>query len=67
MNMKREIAFLALIAAMIGPAWARAEVTTGTAAKVPAYQTRGATEIADAGSLAPELQGKPYAPEQPAP
>jgi len=65
--MKREIAFLALIAAMIGPAWVRAEVTTGTAAKVPAYQTRGATEIADAGPLAPELQGKPYAPEQPAP
>ena len=50
--MKREIAFLALIAAMIGPVWARAEVTTRTAAKVPAYQARGATEIADAGLLA---------------
>jgi thiol-disulfide isomerase/thioredoxin len=59
MKMKREIAFLALIAVMIGPAWARAEVTTGTAAKVPAYQARGATEIADAGPLAPALQGKP--------
>lgn len=57
--MKREIAFLALIGAMIGPAWARAEVTTGTAAKVPAHQARGATEIADAGPLAPALQGKP--------
>jgi thiol-disulfide isomerase/thioredoxin len=59
MKMKREIAFLALIATMIGPASARADVTTGTAAKVPAYQARGATEIADAGPLAPELQGKP--------
>ena len=57
--MKREIAFIALIATMIGPAWARGEVTTGTAAKVPAYQVRGATEIADAGPLAPSLQGKP--------
>jgi thiol-disulfide isomerase/thioredoxin len=59
MKMKREIAFIALIATMIGPAWARGEVTTGTAAKVPAYQVRGATEIADAGPLAPALQGKP--------
>jgi thiol-disulfide isomerase/thioredoxin len=59
MKMKREIAFIALIATMIGPAWARGEVTTGTAAKVPAYQVRGATEIADAGPLAPSLQGKP--------
>lgn len=61
--MKREIAFLALIAAMIGPAWARAEVTTGTAAKVPAYQARGATEIADAGPLASKsvLFGRTFA------
>jgi thiol-disulfide isomerase/thioredoxin len=59
MKMKRGIAFLALTAAMIGPAWVRAEVTAGTAAKVPAYPARGATEIVDAGPLAPELQGKP--------
>jgi thiol-disulfide isomerase/thioredoxin len=59
MKMKREIAFPALIAAMIGPAGAWANVTNGTAAKVPAYQARGAIEIADAGPLAPALQGKP--------
>jgi thiol-disulfide isomerase/thioredoxin len=55
--MKRGIALLVLIAAMIGPAWA--EVTNGTAAKVPSYRARGANEIADAGPLAPALQGKP--------
>ena len=37
--MKRGIALLVLIAAMIGPAGA--EVTNGTAAKVPSYQARG--------------------------
>jgi len=57
--MKREIASLALIAVLIvsAPAWA--EVKTGSAAKVPAYQARGATEIAVVGPLAPSLQGKP--------
>ncbi len=52
-------AILGLIAALIGPTAAWAEVVNGTAAKVPLYQARGATEVATAGPLAPSLQGKP--------
>jgi thiol-disulfide isomerase/thioredoxin len=58
-TMKRKIAFFVGIAAVIGPAAALAGMTNGTAAKVPSYQARGATEIADAGPLAAALQGKP--------
>lgn len=57
--MKREIALVALILGTVGPAVAWAEVTSGTAATVPSYQARGATEIAALGPLAPSLQGKP--------
>lgn len=55
----RYIAVLGLIAMTIAPSAARAEVVNGTAAKVPAYQARGATEVAAVGPLAPSLQGKP--------
>lgn len=57
--MNRHFAILGLIAAVTGPSTVWAEVTTGTAAKVPSYQARGATEIAAVGPLAPSLQGKP--------
>ena len=57
--MKRHFAILGLIAAVIGPSMAWAEVTSGTASKVPSYQARGATEVAAVGPLAPSLQGKP--------
>ena len=55
----RYFAILGLIAAAIAVSPARAAVVNGTAAKVPVYQARGATEIAVVGPLAPSLQGKP--------
>ena len=55
----RYFAILGLIAAAIAVSPARAAVMNGTAAKVPGYQARGATEIAAVGPLAPSLQGKP--------
>ena len=57
--MNRYIAILGLIAVAIAPSATRAAVVNGTAAKVPAYQARGATQIAAVGPLAPSLQGKP--------
>ncbi|HEX3346919.1 MAG TPA: thioredoxin domain-containing protein, partial [Acetobacteraceae bacterium] len=56
--MNRHYAMLGLIA-VLAPFAVRAAVVNGTAAKVPVYQARGATEIAAAGPLAPSLQGKP--------
>lgn len=55
----RYFTILGLVAAAIAPASARAEVLNGSAAKVPPYQARGATEVAAVGPLAPSLQGKP--------
>jgi len=57
--MDRYIIILGLVAAAVAPSTARAEVLNGTAAKVPPYQARGATEVAAVGPLAPSLQGKP--------
>jgi thiol-disulfide isomerase/thioredoxin len=57
--MHRMIAFLGLAAVACGSPAAWADVVNGTAAKVPAYQARGAIEIAATGPLAPSLQGKP--------
>ena len=58
--MTRYLVILGLVAVAVAPSAARAEVVNGTAApKVPPYQKRGATEIADVGPLAPSLQGKP--------
>ena len=51
-------AILGLVAS-ITPSTVGAAVVNGTAAKVPAYQARGATEVAALGPLAPSLQGKP--------
>ena len=56
--MNRYFAILGLVAS-ITPSAAGAAVVNGTAAKVPAYQARGATEVAAFGPLAPSLQGKP--------
>ena len=58
-KMQRSLAILALVAATAAPPAAWADVVNGTAAKVPTYQARGASEIASAGPLAPSLQGKP--------
>ena len=57
--MNRHFAILGLFAAAIASSVVQAAVVTGTAAKVPAYQARGATEVAMLGPLAPSLQGKP--------
>ena len=57
--MIRTLATLALIAAAASPLAARADVVNGTAAKVPVFEKRGATEVASVGPLAPSLQGKP--------
>jgi thiol-disulfide isomerase/thioredoxin len=57
--MNRHFAILGLVAAAIASSVVQAAVVTGTAAKVPAYQARGATEVAMLGPLAPSLQGKP--------
>ncbi len=57
--MMRSLAILTLIAASAAPSVAGADVVSGTAAKVPTYQARGASEIGSAGPLAPSLQGKP--------
>jgi len=52
------VAALGLFVTAAGPlVWA--DVVNGTAAKVPAYQLRGAIEIATVGPLAASLQGKP--------
>ncbi|MGC2525326.1 MAG: thioredoxin domain-containing protein [Stellaceae bacterium] len=56
--MNRYFAILGLVAS-ITPLAAGAAVVNGTAAKVPAYQARGAIEVAALGPLAPSLQGKP--------
>jgi thiol-disulfide isomerase/thioredoxin len=59
-TMRRYIAILELMAALMLPAAASAAVTGGDAApQVPPYQARGASEIAQVGPLAPSLQGKP--------
>ena len=52
------IAILGLLATA-GPAAVWANVVSGTAARVPVYQARGATEVATVGPLATSLQGKP--------
>jgi thiol-disulfide isomerase/thioredoxin len=58
--MKRTFAILGLVTTVLGPWAARADVVNGNAAlKVPAYQARGATQVASVGPLAPSLQGKP--------
>lgn len=56
--MNRGFVILGLIMGM-GLSAARADMITGTAASVPSYQTRGASNIAAVGPLAPSLQGKP--------
>ena len=55
----RCLALAGLAAAATAPLGAAAEVLNGSAAKVPPYQARGATEINSVGPLAPSLQGKP--------
>ena len=68
--MNRTRALLALAAALtpalalalalaLAPALALADVVDGTAAKVPSYAARGASDIATLGPLAASLQGKP--------
>ena len=57
--MMRSLAMFALVAAIAAPSAVWADVVSGTAAKVPTYQARGASEIASVGPLAPSLQGKP--------
>ncbi len=52
------VAIMALLGALV-LAPAQAEVLNGTAAKVPLFQARGATEVDNTGALAPALQGKP--------
>ena len=56
--MKRYFAILGLLASFT-PSAVGAAVVNGTAAKVPVFQARGATEVAALGPLAPSLQGKP--------
>ncbi len=52
------VAVLGLLATVVGAsAWAG--VVNGSAARVPPYQARGATEISTVGPLAASLQGKP--------
>ena len=57
--MRRLLAILGLIAAVSGSIAAKADVVDGSASPAPKFLARGATEIANAGPLAPSLQGKP--------
>ena len=58
--MQKYVAVIAVAALALAPMAGRAEVENGHAApKVPDFQARGATQVADVGALAPSLQGKP--------
>jgi thiol-disulfide isomerase/thioredoxin len=59
-TLKHGLITAGLVAAAMYPLAAQAQVVNGTAAKVPSFQARGATDDATVlGRLAPSLQGKP--------
>ena len=57
--MNRRFAILGMIVAVTSSSAAWANVVNGSAAKVPSYMARGATEVAGVGPLSSSLQGKP--------